>query len=41
MVQLIFDGTTWQVMSNIGPQGPIGPAQGVGKVIAMAMIFGG
>jgi hypothetical protein len=26
MVQLIFDGTTWQVMSNIGPQGPIGPA---------------
>jgi hypothetical protein len=25
MVQLIFDGTTWQVMSNIGPQGPIGP----------------
>ena len=41
MVQLIYDGTTWQVMSNIGPQGPIGPAQGVGKVIAMAMIFGG
>ena len=41
MVQLIYDGTTWQVMSNIGPQGPVGPAQGVGKVIAMAMIFGG
>lgn len=41
MVQLIYDGTTWQVTSNIGPQGPIGPAQGVGKVIAMAMIFGG
>ena len=41
MVQLIYDGSTWQVMSNIGPQGPIGPAQGVGKVIAMAMIFGG
>ena len=44
MVQLIYDGTTWQVMSNIGPQGPIGPtgpAVGVGKIIAMAMIFGG
>ena len=41
MVQLIYDGTTWQVASNIGPQGPVGPAQGVGKVIAMAMIFGG
>ena len=41
MVQLIYDGSTWQVTSNIGPQGPIGPAQGVGKVIAMAMIFGG
>ena len=40
-VQLIFDGTTWQVNSNVGPQGPIGPTQGVGKVIAMAMIFGG
>jgi hypothetical protein len=25
MVQLIYDGSTWQVMSNIGPQGPIGP----------------
>ena len=25
MVQLIYDGTTWQVTSNIGPQGPIGP----------------
>jgi hypothetical protein len=44
MVQLIYDGSTWQVTSNIGPQGPIGPtgpAVGVGKVIAMAMIFGG
>jgi len=41
MVQLIYDGSTWQVASNIGPQGPVGPAQGVGKVIAMAMIFGG
>ena len=41
MVQLIYDGSTWQVTSNIGPQGPIGPTQGVGKVIAMAMIFGG
>jgi hypothetical protein len=41
MIQLIYDGTTWQVTSNIGPQGPVGPAQGVGKVIAMAMIFGG
>ena len=44
MVQLIYDGSTWQVMSNIGPQGPIGPtgpAVGVGKIIAMAMIFGG
>ena len=25
MVQLIYDGSTWQVTSNIGPQGPIGP----------------
>jgi hypothetical protein len=44
MIQLIYDGSTWQVMSNIGPQGPIGPtgpAVGVGKIIAMAMIFGG
>ena len=44
MVQMIYDGSTWQVTSNIGPQGPIGPtgpAVGVGKIIAMAMIFGG
>lgn len=40
-VQLIFDGITWQVNSNVGPQGAAGPAQSVGKVIAMAMIFGG
>ena len=25
MVQMIYDGSTWQVTSNIGPQGPIGP----------------
>lgn len=41
LVQMIYDGSTWQVASNIGPQGVAGPAQSVGKVIAMAMIFGG
>jgi len=44
MIQLLYDGTTWKVVSNIGPQGPIGatgPAVSVGKIIAMAMIFGG
>jgi hypothetical protein len=30
MVQLIFDGTTWQVMSNIGPQGIQGVQGNIG-----------
>lgn len=45
IVTLVYDGTTWQVVANIGAQGPAGPAgaSGVstGKAIAMAMIFGG
>ena len=38
-VQLVYNGTTWDVYAQVGGNG--GNAISTGKAIAMAIVFGG